>query len=198
MKTTITEEQLKKDVMDFCTWKTIKFINKYFDNNYQEFYEVFQKFKHLKSLSASVFKSTWKNIRTINNFMGIDCKKAKSLCNKKMHIFADLEKAGLIHSFNYGTLCWNNANKEVGRQNYCKKYIIDIKLAESIFNDKKRLESVLSFKKSDFSTRVLKFIKKHFPNKQDNDDIDARIHQNQHLNDIIDVDEQRRIDDLEI
>lgn len=128
--------------------------------------------------------------------MGIDCKNAKSLCNKKMHIFVDLEKLGMIHCFNYGTLCWNNANKEVGRQNYCKKYIIDIKIAESIFKDKKKLESILNFKQSEFSPRLLKFIKKHFPKKQENDDSNAKNNQNKYSSDIVNVAEQNRIDDL--
>ena len=110
-KPTLTYSQLKNDTLDFLIWKTIKVINKYFDGNPHTFYDTFRKWKKINSLNAKERGIVWKNIRTINKFIGIDISLAKSITNKQLNIFIDLEKNGNIKIINNRNLHWTNSKK---------------------------------------------------------------------------------------
>lgn len=169
-KPTLTYSQLKSDTLDFLIWKTIKFINRYFDGNPHSFYLTFKKWNNLNILNAKERGIVWKNMRTINQFLGIDTSLAKSITNKQLSIFSDLEKNGDIKIFNNGNLHWTNSKDEKKSQCYNKKYIPDAKVIYLIYETHKQNEYI-DFDTCNFSKRLLKFITKNFKQEIDNSDI---------------------------
>ena len=170
-KPTLTYCQLKNDTLDFLIWKTIKVINKYFDGNPHTFYDTFRKWNKINNLNAKERGIVWKNMRTINKFIGIDISLAKSITNKQLNIFIDLEKNGNIKIFNNGNLHWTNSKKQKMSQCYNKKYIPNENLICMIYESNKQ-NQYIDFEICNFSKRLLKFIAKNFEQKIDNSDID--------------------------
>ena len=169
-KPTLTYSQIKNDTLDFLIWKTIKFINCYFDGNPHNFYMTFKKWKNLNMLNAKERGIVWKNMRAINKFLGIDTSLAKSITNKQLSIFLDLEKNDKIKIFNNGNLHWTNSKDEKKSQCYNKRYIPNAKLIYLIYESHKQNEYI-DFNTCNFSKRLLKFISKNFKQEIDNSDI---------------------------